>query len=303
MIDIRLASKKEIPELKTLWKLCFGDQDSYIDFYFSHKFQEDETLIMLNGEKIVSMLTIMPIKIILPNTRSFNSAMLYGIGTHPDYRGQGFSSKLIISSEKHLAIKNTAFSILVPADNSLFNFYSQQGFEKRFFLRETLLSLDKIKDLRSEGTYKISISPLSPADFKKRRFSILESQLFTDYPFGQVEYQKKLSLQSGTDLYGLVCSNLEEKTEEIKGCALVERRDENRVVIKELLLPKENFYIPALKKLTEVLKAREFLIRTPVHLGKSLGGMIRPFGMIKALAGYNLDMLNSEQGYLGIAFD
>ena len=60
--------------------------------------------MLYNGE-ITSMLTMMPIRTILPDNRAYNSAMLYAIGTHPDFRNCGFSAKLMAHSEKYLAAR------------------------------------------------------------------------------------------------------------------------------------------------------------------------------------------------------
>ena len=36
MIEIRPARPEEIPRQKELWKLAFGDDDAYIDYFYAH---------------------------------------------------------------------------------------------------------------------------------------------------------------------------------------------------------------------------------------------------------------------------
>ena len=303
MIEIRLAQEGEISQQKELWKLCFGDEDSYIDFYFQNKYRKRETLLLLYNGKITSMLTMMPIRTILPNNRAYNSAMLYAIGTHPDFRNYGFSTELMAHSEKYLAAQGTVFSTLVPAENSLFDFYGKRGYKKSFFVKETLFPIHEIMELEILCQYKVSISPTDPVEYIRRRSDILRQHFYIEYTIEQVEYQQKLSRQSGADIYALDFEHHCNEINSIKGCASVERIDKKRVIIKELLLPGENLYIPVLKKLSRILTADEYLVRPPANLGKSLKGTAHPFGMIKALQKFDSELLCAEQGYLGIAFD
>ena len=303
MIEIRLAQEGEIDQQKELWKLCFGDEDSYTNFYFQNKYQKKETFLLIYNGKIASMLTMMPIRIIFPDNRNYNSVMLYAIGTHPDFRNHGFSTKLMTHSEKYLAALGTLFSTLVPAENSLFDFYGNRGYKKCFYVRETLFPAHKIIDLKTHYQYEVSISPSIPVEYNKIRSDILKQHFYTEYNIEQVEYQQKLSRQSGADIYTIDFKHHSNKVNNVKGCALVERVNKKRVIIKELLLPGENLYIPVLKKLSRGITADEYLIRTPAHLGRSLEGTVRPFGMIKALQEFDLELLCAGQGYLGIAFD
>ncbi len=229
--------------------------------------------------------------------------MLYSIGTHPDFRNCGFSAKLMAHSEKYLAARGTVFSTLVPAEDSLFDFYGKRGYKKCFFVREALFPVHEITELETRHQYKISVSPADPVEYNKRRSNILKQYFYTEYTIEQAEYQQKLSRQSGADIYATNFECHNNKINNIKGCASVERIDKKRVVIKELLLPEESLYIPVLKRLSGVLAADEYLVRTPADLGGSLRGTIRPFGMIKVLREFDLELLCAEQGYLGIAFD
>lgn len=44
MIEIRFAKMGETVRQKEIWKLCFGDSEQYIDFYYANRYKEDETL-------------------------------------------------------------------------------------------------------------------------------------------------------------------------------------------------------------------------------------------------------------------
>lgn len=302
MIEIRLAREGEIDRQKDMWKLCFGDRETYIDFYFANEYKENETLALTYNKEIVSILTMIPMKTVLPDKRSLSSAMLYAIATHPDYRNRGYSTELITYAEKYLAGMQNHFTILVPAGQHLFDFYRKQGYREYFYLREALLSLAEIDILSAQVSCRCKVYPLDSKEYNLRRNELLHGSLYIAYTEDEIRYQQKLSRYSGADIYAIDLVDLSGGIGKKQGCAVIERRNTSRVVIKELLLPEDN-YLPVLKELTRFIPSREYVVRTPAHLGQSLGGSVRPFGMIKSPAKNNLKMLPDMQGYLGIAFD
>lgn len=302
MIEIRWAKEGEIERQKDMWKLCFGDRDTYIDFYFANKYKNNETLVLTYDQEIVSILTMMPIKATLPDKRILRSTMLYAIATHPDYRKRGFSTELINHAERLLIDTQHEFSILVPAGQHLFDFYRKQGYRIYFYLREVILPISILTPIPVKEPHNYSIIPLLPEEYNSRRNELLEGSLYIAYDEEEIGYQKQLSLYSGADIYGIEIYSKDTRSERRYGCAIVERRNTARVVIKELLLP-EKEYLPVLKRLSELIPAREYVVRTPAHLSACLGGTVRPFGMIKSLSGKELGHYLQDQGYLGVAFD
>ena len=104
----------------------------------------------------------------------------------------------------------------------------------------------------------------------------------------------------GADLYGIVVGNA-------AGCAYAERISEEEVIVKELLIP-EQFLIPAVKRIAELLPAEKYMVRTPASAGEALGGRIRHFGMLRANrtdgSGAAVDTcFPIRKSYIGIAYD
>jgi len=77
MVEVRWAREGEIDRQKELWKLCFGDPEWYIDFYFANRYKKDETLVLLYNGEIIAMLTLMPVRTVFPDNQSAASSMLY----------------------------------------------------------------------------------------------------------------------------------------------------------------------------------------------------------------------------------
>ncbi|TGE31574.1 GNAT family N-acetyltransferase [Desulfosporosinus sp. Sb-LF] len=292
---VRLAQEGETVCQKELWKRCFGDPDSYIDFYYANRYKEDETAVLLHGGEILAMLTRIPVETMTPDKRSFNTVMLYAIATHPEYQRRGFATQLIDFSNEYLRSGKKELSVLVPANRQLADFYRKQGYQDGFYLRESLLSREGVDRLPIHKSCHCTITSVTPEEYNRRRNKQLSGRLFISYADGDIAYQKKLSQKSGADIYAV-------DIEEIKGCLAVERLPSDTALIKEILLPEDLMNV-AIQQIVKQLPAKEYVLRTPPHLAEHLGGSVRPFGMIRAHREIDWVITPEDLGYLGFAFD
>jgi ribosomal protein S18 acetylase RimI-like enzyme len=294
MIEVRLAQKDDIARQKELWKLCFGDDDRFIDFYYSNRYKENEALLLLQNGIIVAMLTMISVKVVTPDNRHFDSTMLYAIATHPKYQNRGLATRLIDYCNQYLLSNHKRISMVVPAEKDLFDFYRKQGYQEGFLIRELILTRNEINCFNSPY-FQCTITTISADKYNLRRNLLLQGKLFIEYDNEEILYQKKLSQLSGADIFAI-------DIDSIKGCVVTERATLDKVIIKEILVPEEYLY-PAIQKLAQLLPAQEYVLRTPSYLGEVLGGTIRPFGMIKVQKEKDRDIKFEELGYLGLAFD
>ncbi len=299
MVEIRLAKKGEETYQKNLWKVCFGDDDSYIDFYFSNKYKADETAVLLYNNEIAAMATMIPGKLVMPTGNSQGLAMLYAVATHPESQGKGFSTQIMEFCHKHLMEKGVDLSILVPAEESLFDFYSKRGYQEAFYIRETILTHQQIVTFKTHTNQEVSIETVEADDYNKRRRNLLSGNLYVDYHKEEIDYQKKISKKFGANLYGI---NIAES----KGCAIIERINESQILIKEILMP-DHLIQDGLKGIVQEIPAEHYMVRLPSDLGKNLGGIIKPFGMVKLYDNTPVQIKSKvcygKQGYMGIAYD
>ncbi|HHX59941.1 MAG TPA: GNAT family N-acetyltransferase [Epulopiscium sp.] len=299
MVEIRLAKKGEEIYQKSLWKACFGDEQAYIDFYFLNKYKAEETAVLLYKGEIVAMTTMIPGKLVTAGGQVLELAMLYAVATDPKHQGKGFSTQIMDFCNKHLIEKGVGLSILVPAEASLFDFYSKRGYKEAFYVREVTLTYDQIAAFKTNINQEVSMIPIEASDYNNRRRTLLAATPYVDYNNEELDYQKKLSKEFGADLY---CINIGD----IKGCAIVEWIDQNKIFIKEILMP-DHLIKEGLKKIAQLLPAKDYMVRLPTDLGGNLGGIIRPFGMMKIedtiQIGIKDEMLDKKQGYMGIAYD
>lgn len=294
MSEVRLARAGEVIRQKEIWKLCFGDSKEFIEFYYASRYRPEDTVVLLCQEEIAAMLTMIPVQLNTSDHRSLDATMLYAVATHPQYQHQGFATQLMDFTHYYLEKNNKKLAILVPADQSLFDFYRKFGYQEGFYIREIRLTPEIIDNTPSQKSQEVIISALCPEDYNQRRNGQLKGRLSIEYAVKELAYQKQLAVKSGADLLGI-------DSDGVQGCAILERMDSDRVIIKELLIPDE-FMLQAIKQMMRRCPAKEYILRLPASLGEQFGGSVRPFGMYRAFH-EDLEIVPEDLGYLGIAFD
>jgi GNAT superfamily N-acetyltransferase len=295
MYEIRKAQKGEITSQKEIWQLCFGDRERYIDFYYANRYQEEETLLLLHDGNIASMLTLIPVQTVIPDNTSFESVMLYAYATHPKYQKRGFATRIMEFTNQYLAEGQKDFSILVPQAKDLFDFYRDRGYRECFSVKEAELTAEDIDRYDLGITRSCTITSASPETYNQRRRDRLRGRFHIAYHDADILYQKKLSQLSGADIYHV-------DFEGIQGCAVVERMNPDKILVKEILLPDE-YIFSFMKQLRKELAAKQYYLRMPVLGNEKINGTIRPFGMIRAHRAGSAAVQYEDSGYMGLAFD
>ena len=65
MVEIRPGRPEEIACEKELWKLAFGDDDEYID-YFYRRGEDSQVLVLLEDGVVRTMVALFPVELSLP---------------------------------------------------------------------------------------------------------------------------------------------------------------------------------------------------------------------------------------------
>jgi predicted acetyltransferase len=293
--EVRRALKEDITQLKEIWRLCFNDTSQYIDYYFANQFKEEQTMVLIKDDAVAAMLSIKPVNLITWDEQIISMAMLYAIATHPDYQKQGLASQLIAQTNKELSGMGIQNTILVPATEALFGFYKKQGYHEAFYIREQSLTPDQITASHPGISFSCNLQPVESCDYNLLRNKFLNGSVFVAYDDSEVQYQKDLAQQSGADIYRV-------ELPDMQGCAIIERIDQQKVIIKELLIHKA-YFPKVLRHIADTFPAEEYLLRTSGYMDHKLAGSLRPFGMIKENSLEITYVEPQEKAYLGLAFD
>lgn len=294
MTDIKLAKYSDIKNLRRIWQLCFGDDESYINFYYQNKFNPDQTIMLYKDGIIAAMLTMLPLSISIPSYGVFDSSMLYAIAAHPDFQGKGLASQLINHCNDLLNEEKVSMSVLVPANKSLFGFYYKLGYADGFYIRESILSKTRIDSFKDVRINPRAFIPIEADEYNAIRNNILKDRIYIKYNNEDIIYQKKLSKAANSDIYKIEFEN-------IIGCAVIERLSEDKIFVKEILLA-DNYLQDALKCIANLFSANEYIVRTSSDKGESIGGIVRPFAVYKPLNDMP-DISHDKTAYLALAFD
>lgn len=137
---IRFAAEKDIPGLKEIWHISFGDSKEYIDMFMEHQFKEALTVVYEEDGKALSMFFLFRCDFSIRG-KNHPSFYLYAAATLPQYRGKGIMGKMLEFSKSYAAEKNFDFIILSPAEKSLYDYYGRFGFKGCFKSQKITLNL------------------------------------------------------------------------------------------------------------------------------------------------------------------
>jgi predicted acetyltransferase len=128
---IRFADETTRQQVREMWKTVFGDPDDYMRIYFRRKYRDENTLLYIEGEKVVASLQMLPYRFTFCGTE-IPVIYLSGVSTLPEYRKRGYVRQLLVRSFEEAARRGVPLMLLVPQEEWLLGFYERYGFAQTF---------------------------------------------------------------------------------------------------------------------------------------------------------------------------
>lgn len=122
---MRLATKQDLPALTQLWTQCFGDPPAVVRHFFDTLWTHIRVYL---SEDRTAMLTALPVR-----WKNRDTAYLYAVATHSEFRGQGLCRNLMSYAEQDLQKQGYSYTTLCPAEASLYSFYQSMGYKTTFY--------------------------------------------------------------------------------------------------------------------------------------------------------------------------
>ena len=146
-------------ETRVLWDKCFSEEDKrFVDFYFEKRYNEKDNIFIEKDGKVVSALQLISYPFSYYG-KTIGCSYLSGCCTDPDYRSQGLMNDLIIKALKQAKNNGACFTALIPASESLFNYYAGTNFVTTFDYSKIRINLShKVNETTSQQVSNSVIS-------------------------------------------------------------------------------------------------------------------------------------------------
>ena len=118
----------DLRQLHTLWKDVFGDEDGYIDLFFSGAYFSSHPFAVVESGEVRSVLYLLDCHL-QSGGNTYDGYYLYAAATKPQYRRRGLMRSLIEEAKDYMRRTNKDFIALVPANAPLYDYYHTFGFE------------------------------------------------------------------------------------------------------------------------------------------------------------------------------
>jgi predicted acetyltransferase len=128
-------------ESALFWKEIFDDTDEFIKLFFDNVYSPDNTLVIKQEGKVVAALQFIPYKVKVDD-EMFNAAYICGVGTRESARGRGLMTKLMMEAMHVIENRGYDISLLIPAEQGLFDVYGRLGFVHEINIRHEVYDID-----------------------------------------------------------------------------------------------------------------------------------------------------------------
>lgn len=162
----------KLETLKQMWKEVFGDTETYLQMFFETIYQEENTLTIIEDNKLVAMLYMIPYTICRQGQMQ-TAVYLYALATKKEQRKHGYMTKLIEEANRIAKERGAVCTFLQPANESLYSYYEKRGFAdsiSKSYLEITWEAVERLycQNLNDDNTKNMqffSIYPLSVEEY------------------------------------------------------------------------------------------------------------------------------------------
>lgn len=114
MQQVRAATMADREQIRSLWSVCFGDSEAFMDWFFSERYHPSLASCLELDGTIVSALQSLPIHVrvrgvILP------ASMLAGVSTYPDFGGRGYMTRIFLHYMQSVRKQGIPICVHTPA--------------------------------------------------------------------------------------------------------------------------------------------------------------------------------------------
>ena len=258
-------------EARRLWQLSFGDSDEFLDRYFDRVYREEDVLLAEEGSKAIGHLQFPELGLSLGEA-TLPAGYVVAVCTHPDHRGKGIMRPLLHEALRREKARGDAVSLLLPAEEWLYRYYSSTGGYAPIVNRARSNSQeDALGEEDPAVTASSLVDYLLKVEASQQEPSLLHSRAFWEVITEDFEREEDLSLQIHRTESGLIDGALflvkgEAEllvqalygTKPVREALLTEVADQSALPLSYLLRPSGGG-IPEARAMMRILDAPRFL--------------------------------------------
>ncbi|MDR3328258.1 MAG: GNAT family N-acetyltransferase [Prevotellaceae bacterium] len=278
-----MKNRKE--QTKKLWINSFDDAPEFVDFFFDKIYSEQYNITIEVDNQIVSALQVIPF-VLKTGAKILPVAYLYGICTDKNFRNQGMMKQLMNKTHKLLMDRDYAATILIPAEEYLFDIYGKSGYKTVFYK-----SYIELKSNNFSQNTEIKMVEL-PQHLQAEAFVFLKSQYL----------KKETTVLPVEDYFHWLCDSFYLDKKKIF-IALQKKK-----IVGMMFLSENNVVLELLAQSNQIeLSMVEFVLQ--LYDTKSLtckkAEKKTPYGMIKILktTAINDNFFDSQNPHLNLMLD
>lgn len=281
-------------QLSALWQRAFGDPPRVPRYFLFNGFSPQDCLVYRAGGRIAAAVYLLP-AFVLCGGRRVRAHYIFAAATLPEFRGRGYMSSLMAYAAIAGADRGDRFSVVLPAEESLYGFYEKQGYSPFFSARFVTAERDRLDSVAVRTGAAGTVLP----DF--HRLNSLRGRLLAGCGGAVLWSDERFRLAAGMNtVYGdrLVCASSGGKW----AYALCRPEGELCTVLETMA---DREMVPLLAAaLLRRMPAQAYRFRLPANAGLFPGeGKTEPFGMIRLIDGELMENLPSDGPYLGMTMD
>jgi len=282
-------------QLANLWEICFAEQPRPTNFFFNNCFQPQNCLLYKVGDQVAAMVHLLPAKIIEKGYLA-QTHYIYAAATLPEYRSKGYMASLLKCAAYVGERRGDRYSILLPANRKLYDYYGKFGYVPNFETRFLALPFSEMQTAAVCGQKnKVLLAYQQIENTRNAQIRFQSGSVVWD--------EKAISYAQGINkLYGgrLICS----QTGSQFAYALCRMDGSSQCEILELMADDSTF-VNLAANILACMPAQNYKLRLPNNQ-KLLGGQgkVSYFGMTKPLGNITCNHIKSFSApYLGLTLD
>ena len=141
----------------SLWQEGFSDGRADVELFLDKLFCDENYFYIKQNGKILSQAFVVPVSL-KGREEVFNGYYFCCAVTARGARGKGYMANIIERVKKTAEQRDMDFVALIPANRSLFDFYSKFGFERFFYCDEREVMPEATRDTDLDGGKILPIS-------------------------------------------------------------------------------------------------------------------------------------------------